>query len=588
MWKPMLATLTESAPNQKNWMYEVKYDGFRCGLEWKQNDIKIWSRNGNDLTASFPEIVKWCQVHQERIVEQLPLFIDGEIVVLRTAFQSIFSLVQQRGRLKSKDKINRISQLRPASIICFDLVNVRGESLVEKTFQYRRNKLENLFQVLQNEAFNRYEQRLHLIDSFKTIKEVQNVVTLHQSEGIIAKQKNANYSIGKRSDKWLKIKNYRVIQGLIAGWNTNNDYFDIVSRNNDQLVPLGKVKNGFQDQEKETLQTFIQENGKKVNGFSWSVSPSVAIDINCLDAENEEIREAFFHQFRFDLDPEECMIEQVRLGLAQLPEEIEISKPKKSLFPEVSKQDYVLYLRQVAPLLIPKLKNKRLTMIRYPDGIEKHSFYQKHLPDYAPKFIQTVEGVDGNADILCNDLRSLLWFGNHGSLEFHIPFHSINSTYPDEIVFDLDPPTLEEFHLAVKAAHLIKEMVEHQGFIPFVKTSGKTGLQIHIPLEQESMTFDRTREFMEAVAKILVEKYPDSFTIERLKKNRGKRLYIDYVQHAPGKTIVAAYSPRATKEATVATPLYWDEVNEQLDPKAFTIKTIPTRLIEKGCPLYYL
>lgn len=209
-------------------------------------------------------------------------------------------------------------------------------------------------------------------------------------------------------------------------------------------------------------------------------------------------------------------------------------------------------------------------------------FIKNIWPDYAPSFIQTISNSDGEMDILCQDLQSLIWFGNHGGLEFHVPFNKIKKADPEEIVFDLDPPSLDQFFIAVRAAHLIKEMMEHQGFTPLVKTSGRTGLQVHIPIE--NMTYDETRVLMEATAKVLVDSDPDHFTIERLKKNRGKRLYIDYVQHAPGKTIIAPYSTRATDEATVATPLYWNEVTETLDPRKFTIHTIPTRIKEKGCP----
>lgn len=583
MWKPMLPTLGEYPPEEKKWLYEVKYDGFRCGLAWENKTVKLWSRNGNDLSASFPEIIDWCKEKQPLIQDQLPLFLDGEIVVLRTEFQSIFSLVQQRGRLKIKDKIKIASQKRPASLMVFDMIQLNGNVLESKTLEERRIQLEKVAKKLRITKFV-FNSRINLVQPFKELEEIRETVLLHQSEGVIAKQKSSTYLPGKRTSNWLKIKNYRIIQGIISGWNTDNDYFDLEVFHHDQLVLLGKVKNGLLDDDKKTLTAFIQEKGIKTNGFSWEVTPSVCIDINCLEADDGEIREPSFRQFRFELSPEDCTINSNQIGLAQLPEEIEIAKPEKLLFPDVNKQDYLLYLRFIAPFILPKLKNKRLSMIRFPDGIDKHSFYQKHLPDYAPDYIQTVRGVDDNEGILCNDLRSLLWFGNHASLEFHVPFHTKDSDYPDEIVFDLDPPTLKEFYLAVTAAKLIKEMIEHQGFIPFVKTSGRTGLQVHIPLQPKSMTFDETRVFMETVANVLVDNYPELFTIERLKKNRGNRLYIDYVQHAPGKTIIAPYSPRATNEATIATPLYWNEVNEQLNPKAFTIKTIPKRLIEMGCP----
>ncbi|WP_194840916.1 DNA ligase D [Filobacillus milosensis] len=583
MWKPMLPTLVTEAPTQKKWVYEVKYDGFRCGLEWTNNVIKLWSRNGNDLTSSFPEIVDWCKQHEKYISHYLPLFLDGEITILRTEFQAIFPLIQQRGRLKSKEKINKTSQTRPACFLAFDLLKSDNQSLAQISYKERRAKLEGIFYQLEINTLNIFRP-VNIVQQFKSINEISKVVNLHQSEGIVAKQTTSKYVEGKRTNEWVKVKNYRIIPGIITGWDANNKYFKLSYYKEDELLTLGKVKNGFPTHEKNTLSTFIQENGEKFNRTTWSVPPSACIDINCLDAHEAELREPSFHHFRFDLEPDHCTNIIIQEGLAQLPPEIEISKADKLLFPNINKRQYVLYLREVAPFLLPKLNNKRLTMIRYPDGINEHFFYQKHLPDYAPDFIETISGEDGDEDILCNDLRSLLWFGNHAALEFHVPFHTIHSEYPDEMVFDLDPPSHHEFHLAIKAAQLIKEMVEHQGYRPFVKTSGKTGLQIHIPLQPESMTFDQTREFMEAVAHVLVDQYSDDFTIERLKKNRGKRLYIDYVQHAKGKTIVAPYSPRATEGATVATPLFWDEVNENLNPANFTINNVTQRIKQLGCP----
>lgn len=579
----MLMSIIDQPPKGVNWIYEVKYDGFRCGMQWTDNSIKLWSRNGKELTQYFPEIVQWCQTHHELIQNQLPLWLDGELVILRTEFQSVFSLVQQRGRLKTKGKIEQMSKRRPAMLMVFDLLEWQGKSQTKRTFEARRKQLENVSDQLKIHDFN-YSNRLNLVKIFNSLAEINAIVNLHQCEGLIAKQKKSKYVLGIRTDQWLKVKNYRSIQAFITNYNTVNQYFGLGVFQNEDIRSMGKVKHGFSDEEKQTITTFVQQHGTKNKPSNWLVPPSVCLEVNCLDAKDAELREPSFRDFRFDLVPDQCTMDEVMAGLAQIPAHIDLSKPDKLLFPHVTKRKYLLYLRTVAPLLLPRLKDKRLTMIRYPDGINGHSFYQKHLPDYAPDFIQSIEGEGTDEDILCQDLNSLLWFGNHASLEFHVPFQTVQSAYPDEIVFDLDPPSLKQFSLAVEAAHLIKEMVEHQGLKPLVKTSGKTGLQIHIPLDTKLMTFGETRLFMEAVAHVLVTKYSDFYTIERLKKNRGDRLYIDYVQHAPGKTIIAPYSPRATKEATVATPLFWDEVNEQLNPKDFAIETVPDRLIERGCP----
>ncbi len=575
MWKPMLPTLVEEINKQKDWIYEIKYDGFRCGIEWTAEKITLWSRNGKDLTFQFPEIVSTCLILQKNIEKQLPIFLDGELVILRTPYQANFSSIQTRGRTRSKVKIQQLSKQRPVSFLCFDLLLLNDQTLQSQTLLDRRKQLEQLFK-----QFTVEQRQLLLIHSFKKLNEIEEISFFHQAEGIVAKNIHSTYIEGKRTRQWIKWKNYRTVQGVISGWNLTNDYFDVKLDKNEEL---GKIKHGFAQEDKKTLTNFIQANGRK-QGTHWYVTPSVCIDINCLDVKDGEIREPVFRSFRFDLSPTDCTEEMVRLGLAQLPKEIDLTKPNKELFPRITKLDYLVYLRNVAPFLLPRLQNKRLTMIRYPDGIDQHSFYQKHLPDYAPEFIDYILSEDGEKDLLCNTLESLLWFGNHGGLEFHIPFQTVHSAYPDEMVFDLDPPSLEYFSYAVMAAHLIKDMVEGEGFTPLIKTSGRTGLQIHLPLREKMMTFEETRDFMRAVAEVLVQQYPDCFTIERLKKKRKNRLYIDYVQHAEGKTIIAPYSTRATKEATVATPLFWEEVDEKLDPRDYTVNTVPERLVKKGCP----
>ncbi|WP_052000914.1 DNA ligase D [Gracilibacillus halophilus] len=449
MHKPMLPTLVDQAPEQKDWQYEIKYDGFRCGIEWKKNDIRLWSRNGRDLSSTFPEIINWCNNYQDNVSHSLPLWLDGELVILRTPYQAIFSMIQQRGRLRSQTKIKQACVNRPASFICFDLLEHQAIDISKKTFHQRRKQLEDLFQHVEASSFQ-------LVESFTSLANIQKIVDLHQSEGIVAKHTRSTYDQGKRTRQWLKVKNYRTIQGVITGWNQHNDYIDISVKARQEWRPIGKVKHGFTDQEKQTVIQFIQKHGTKINQHQWKVPNTVCLDIDCLDVRKEEIREATFRQFRFDIEPEDCTEQKLQSELMQFPKEMEVTKPNKLLFPHHTKRDYLYYLREIAPLLLPHLQNKRLTMIRYPDGIHGHSFYQKHVPDYAPHDIESVAGEDGVQDILCNDLRSLLWFGNHAALEFHVPFQTIDEKYPNEMVFDLDPPSRNEFPYAIKPPDSLK------------------------------------------------------------------------------------------------------------------------------------
>jgi DNA ligase D len=266
-------------------------------------------------------------------------------------------------------------------------------------------------------------------------------------------------------------------------------------------------------------------------------------------------------------------------------ETVAITSPSKPLWPDkgVQKLHYLQYLHQMADHMLPFLQDRLLTVIRYPHGIEGESFYQKNCPDYAPEFIQT-HASEGINYIVCSDLPTLIWLGNQLAFELHIPFQTIHSQGPSEIVFDLDPPSRQEFNLAVEAALMIKEIVDKLKLISYVKTSGNKGLQLYLPLPENKYSYEDTRRFTQFMAQYLTSKEPKWFTIERLKVNRGNKLYVDYIQHAEGKTIIAPYSVRGNKEALVATPLFWKEVNQGLRPEHFPLEQTVERIKKVGCP----
>jgi DNA ligase D len=274
-----------------------------------------------------------------------------------------------------------------------------------------------------------------------------------------------------------------------------------------------------------------------------------------------------------------------QLNLQVNGEIVTLTSPDKPLWPKqnIVKVEFINYLTHIAPYLLPFLKNRALTVIRYPHGVGDERFYQKNCPDYAPAFIQTVQEEDINY-IVCNNLPTLLWLGNQLAFEFHIPYRTSDTSYPSEIVMDLDPPSRDEFKLSIEAALMIKEVCDNLRLTTFIKTSGNKGMQIYIPLPDNQVTFDESRLFTEFLAHFLIEKEPRWFTIERLKKNRGNKCYIDYIQHAEGKTIIAPYSVRGNEDALVAAPLYWHEVTRELRPELFPLTVIQDRIKEVGDP----
>lgn len=259
--------------------------------------------------------------------------------------------------------------------------------------------------------------------------------------------------------------------------------------------------------------------------------------------------------------------------------EVGITNPDKLLWPSTTKAEYLTYLSKIAPLILQGLHNKPLTVIRFPDGIDGEAFYQRNCPDYAPDYITSVQYEDHN-QIVCSDLQTLLWLGNQAAIEFHVPFSTYESEKPSEIVFDLDPPSKDDFYLAIKAAQQIKTILDQLHLIGFIKLSGNKGIQIHIPLPYNTFSYHQTKQFTHFIANYLTEVDQDSFTTERLKEKRQGRLYIDYVQHAAGKTIIAPYSARGNKEGLIAAPIEWQELTNTLTPRDYTMKNVRKRKVK--------
>lgn len=269
--------------------------------------------------------------------------------------------------------------------------------------------------------------------------------------------------------------------------------------------------------------------------------------------------------------------------------DIKITNPEKPLFSKVgiTKWEYILTCARLAPFLLRYTRNRLLTTIRFPHGVDGESFYQKNVPTVHPEFIETHQ-VGKTRYILLNNLPTLIWLSNLACLEFHVSFHTIDQPLiPTELVFDIDP-SVEDFAKVVEVALLIRDCINGLGLDGVVKTSGASGLQLYVPLVPK-YPFEETRKVGKFIAEYLAQQHPHLVTVERMVKNRGEKVYIDYLQHWNHKTLIAPYSPRATKEATVSTPLKWEEMTNQLTPKQFTLQTVIKRLEDVGDlfePLY--
>lgn len=589
--KPMLPSYTPELPAGQDWIYEVKYDGFRAALTVDTNHIQLTSRNGRDLLPKFPEIHTYVQSLLPQIEPLLPLELDGEITWLENPSKSCFPHVQWRGRLQNKDLIKSTADRSPCTMVLFDLLILKGKALINLPFSERRKALDDLCDKLSlpSPPLPLSPCRLQLIMQSDHADGLMDRVTMMDGEGIVAKQLSSKWMEGKRTDKWLKWKNWRTVPCFVTALNKENGYFHTAVFKGEQITAIGQVRNGMTPEETDVLQTLIKNNQTKEDAKFHYIEPAICIEVNYLHAHQEdELREPSFAGFLLGHDPALCTWERFAESQFTFPDRAGITSPAKPVWElkgrTITKIEYIQYLRTMSAWMLPFLRNRPLTAIRYPHGTgAAERFFQKNVPDYAPEFIRTVKDGDHEA-ILCNDLDTLVWLGNQLTIEFHTPFQQAGRSHPDELVLDLDPPGRGSFHMAVKAALEIKKTLDGLHMHSFVKTSGSRGLQVHIPLPPSAYSYEETRMFTGFLGSYLTGLFPEEMTTERKIEKRGGRLYLDFVQHHEGKTLIAPYSARGTAFAGVAAPLYWDQLKEGCMIEDFTILTVPEQVRKWGCP----
>ncbi|TYS71001.1 DNA ligase D [Sutcliffiella horikoshii] len=587
MIKPMLPTLHQNPPQGKDWVYEVKYDGYRCIASLDTNNVSLQSRGGTELSPSFPDIVHFLKdlTDTKEWKKVLPITIDCELVVLTSPRKANFQIIQKRGRTKTKENIRNLSNEHPATLLAFDLLELNGDTQILKKFSERKKTLLHLFEQtgLPLSPVVNSVSRLQYVPFCNNSQELWEQIKLEHGEGLIAKKINSTYTLGKRTTDWIKVKNYKTVTCFITAYQKENGYFHVGVFKGDEVESIGLFSHGLTSEERSALIEVIKQNSYKEDDQYVYVKPGICVEIFYLEVYQNQLRHPEFSRFRFDVEVKGCSTET--LFNPTLPASVTITNPDKPLWEEplVTKQAFIDFLSHCSPYMLPFLKDRAMTVIRFPHGMFGESFYQKNCPEYAPSFVETHGDQDINF-ILCNNMETLIWLGNQLAIEFHVPFQTVLTSEPSEIVFDLDPPSKEHFSIAVTGAMMMKEVFDQLRLHSFIKTSGRKGLQVYIPLPDGQFTYQETRQFTEFIANYLVSKEPTLFTVERLKKHRGNRVYVDYVQHAEGKTIIAPYSLRGNDLPTVATPLHWREVKESLRPEEFTLFTVQERLKKLGDP----
>jgi bifunctional non-homologous end joining protein LigD len=622
---PMLATLIDKPFDEEGWSYEIKWDGYRALAYLQKGKVELRSRNNKSFEKYYPIY----DAFKQWTVNAL---IDGEIVVLNEKGQSDFGALQNW----------RSEADGPLIYYIFDLLWLEGRDLTGLPFSERRALLKS---ITPDDGIIRYS------DSFETGgKEFFAKAQKLGLEGIMAKRTDSIYSPGARSRDWLKIKTVNRQEVVIGGFTRNADSPKLFSAllvgvfEKGRLQYTGKVGTGFTEQMQRDMMKRFKPLIQKVSPFAtqpdinlpsrfrpnppdatatW-LKPVLVGEVAFREMTTDGVmRQPSFQGMREDKDAKDVVREKAlptqkavagkvvadkalapvkakdRATLLNPSDETQTRKINgrdlsfthlsKIFWPKekYTKRDLLNYYYQVAPYILPFLKDRPQSLNRFPNGITGPGFYQKNVSGKVPDWITTFpyHSADDNEDkefLVCTDEASLLYMISLGCIELN-PWSSRTAKpdNPDWCIIDLDPDKKTPFDKVIEAAQVTRRILEAAGVTSYCKTSGSTGLHIYFPLGAK-YTYEHSKEFARVVVQHVQDKIPDFTTIERITNARKGKMYLDFLQNRPQATIAAPYSVRPKPGATVSTPLHWDEVKKGMTTQDFTMKNMPARLKEMG------
>jgi bifunctional non-homologous end joining protein LigD len=590
-YMPMLATLAEELPRGAGWIFEVKWDGYRAIASVAGSEATLTSRNGNDLTSRFEHVAK----EIAKAVKTTDCVLDGEVCALDESGRSSFSAMQQ-GKAGT-----------PLVYYVFDVLEVEGEPLVDLPLVDRRKRLDVLL--------DKRNRTVRLSDSFDDGEALLQAAKERGLEGVIAKRLDSRYVEGKRTRDWLKIKTHGEQEFVIAGFTKGtgrraSSFGSLVLGyyQGDELVYAGNVGTGFNSREIEKLLDKLRPLKRPTTPFRevpkmpkvrksdviW-VEPKLVCQVEFVEWTHDgRLRAPSYKGLREDKPAEDVRREEpITDRVTKGSRELKLSNLDKVFFPveRMTKGDLLEYYRAIAPALLPHLRDRPFTMVRWPDGIEAGRFFQKDAPSHMPEWIPTYRALVSTRESprrkkwvnfpLVNDELALLWMVNMGCIDMNAWYSRVDKPErPDFVLFDLDPSPDVGFAETVQVALLVKQALDAFGLVGHPKTSSAEGMHVLVPVERR-YTYDDTRRFAEIVAGAIARTNRGLATTEWTKSKR-RGVLIDANQNGEGKTIASVYSVRPRPGAPVSTPLRWDEVNEELDPLAFTMPVVLERVRKHG------
>jgi len=606
---PMLASLAEHPPSGQAWLYEVKWDGVRALCFIEDGQLRIFTRNQKRCEQQYPELSVL-----PHYVKASSAILDAEIAVLDDKGRSSFSLIQPRISVADPNTIAHLSRSAPVTLFAFDLLYLDGYDLRGVALEERRRLLEAVLTPADH---------VRLSDLFPVGgKEMLEAARAHGLEGIVAKRRDSKYE-GRRSRDWIKIKVANSDDFVIGGFtHGDRDYFSSLVLglyDHGKLTHAGQVGTGFNEKSLKDIFTKLEPLIVKKTPFSgpvkalrdvtW-VKPQLVAEIKFLEYTPDGLlRAPVFVGLRPDKDPKECVRQTEaedppakRTGPlvpldspAEVSLEIESHRLKltnlnKIFYPGegITKRDVINYYDAVAGLILPHLRDRPLSLKRYPNGITGQYFFQKEAQDKVPDWVR-LEPIfsEHNQDkihyIICNDRATLVYLANLACIDQNPWMSRLGSLdNPDFALIDLDPTEGCPYSQIVEAAQLVKNTLDAVGLAGYPKTTGGDGMHIYMPLEP-IYTFEQVRTFAELLSILVIRQKPDLFTTPRAVSQRKKaKVYFDYLQISSAKTIAAPYVLRAHPGAPVSTPLDWSEVKAGLEPGQFNIHNVLERFERVG------
>ncbi len=591
--KPMLASTAGKIFKDPDWVFELKWDGYRVLANIKDGKVNIYSRNGISYNQKFNSIRKE--------LEHIPFdcILDGEVVVMDKKGKTDFQKLQKYDPEKTKGQL---------IYYVFDLLHLNGMDTISLPLLERKSLLPEILEGLEN---------VLLCDHIEGMGPTLYKRAIDAGmEGVMAKKVDSVYVPGYRSENWLKIKTSNSEETIICGYtdsNTGGSLFGSLILGmirGKKLTYVGNCGSGFSSEEQKSLlkkfenleiddSPFDEKIPLKGRIPHWII-PELVCEVKFSEWTNSGLmRHPVYKGLRYDKEvddsvPQEAVEEQISTAHSSSSNlqidgiQVPISNLEKVYWPDsgYTKYDLIDYYLNISEYILPYQKDRPQNLHRHPNGISKPSFYQKDH-DVLPTWIETFKVYSKSSKketdyLFCQNEATLLYMANLGCIEIN-PWNSIiqNLENPTYTVIDIDPSEKNNFQQVIEVALAVKEVLDLAKIKGYPKTSGSTGIHIYIPLNGK-YSYDEARDFTKLLCYYVLERLPKLTTMERSIKSRNGKIYLDYLQNRRGQTLASAYCVRPKKGAPVSAPLLWKEVKSGLEILDFTLNNILDRVEKVG------